>query len=121
MTDVAVVVEGLDEVVRGLNARVGQIQSVTADAIYAGGFTLLAGAVRRAPNVTGTLRRSGRNIRIQGGTEVRFDASYALFVHEVNRNYRNGTWKYLQRAVDEDADAVVQTIIDHVRANAFNR
>jgi hypothetical protein len=107
---------GLDEVLRNLNREIKGLEDRTQVGLLKAGFFVEAEATKNAPLFTGNLRGSAytRNVGImeggQGGVEVGFEAEYALWVHEIDNDYRNGEWKYLQRAIDENADIIIDII-----------
>ena len=69
------------------------------------------------PRRTGALARSGKVTfeettdgfigRITYGDEK---VHYAIFVHEIPRNYRNGQWKYLEKAAVLNERLVLNSI-----------
>jgi hypothetical protein len=75
-----------------------------AAATYIATSTVISTAMRLTPVDTGWLR-SSRFVRlpvISGDRftiEAGFGATYAIFVHEIDRNYVVGEWKFLQTAV----------------------
>ena len=42
--------------------------------------------------------------------EAGFTASYAIAVHEINKNYHKGTWKFLQFAIRNNKDKILAII-----------
>lgn len=84
-------------------------------------------AVEYCPKDTGALRESIRRVPGPGvGSDYTHEvmvtagnatAYYAVYVHEINKNYRVGGWKYLERAV-RDTLPEVQKII---AAKVFER
>ena len=79
-----------------------------AAGIYLAASDMMTTAMRLTPVDTGWLRAS-RYVRrpvVSGDRfffDVGFAASYAVFVHEINRNYVVGEWKFLQTAMDHHA------------------
>jgi hypothetical protein len=84
----------------------------------------LAVAVSYCPLDTGALRASARVESETAGhfieARIRFGdakAYYAIYVHEINKNYRVGGWKYLERAVrDVAARKLNENIIQSIQA-----
>ena len=107
--------EGLDTVMGNLNKEIDKIAGATRLACVRAGFFVEAQATRNAPLDTGNLRGSGYTRAIPDGAEVGFEADYALAVHEIDKNYTVGGWKYLQRVIDEDRDQILQIIRDGAR------
>lgn len=78
------------------------------------------------PVDTGNLRSSGQvETEIQGEsvtTQLGFGgaaADYAIYVHEINKNYRNGKqWKYLETPLKEDLprinDGIAKAVEDFI-------
>lgn len=42
--------------------------------------------------------------------EIGFTAAYAVFVHEIKKNYTVGDWKYLERALYDNQDRILHII-----------
>lgn len=107
---------GLDDVLRNLNREIKSIEEGSQVGILRAGFFIEAEATKNAPLFTGNLRGSSytRNVNVmdgmQGGVEVGFEAEYAVYVHEIDNDYRNGEWKYLQRAIDENSNIILDII-----------
>lgn len=66
--------EGLDKIVAKLNAKLGEIQGLTAEEVRTVGLAVLGQAVRDAPVDTGDLRRSGS---LSWGEDVALTATVA--------------------------------------------
>lgn len=41
---------------------------------------------------------------------IGFGAFYAVFVHEIQKNYNKGNWKYLERALSENTGKILRII-----------
>lgn len=46
---------------------------------------------------------------------IGFTASYAVFVHEINKMYNQGNWKFLEKAVAESSTEILQIIKENVK------
>ncbi|MBW2030729.1 MAG: hypothetical protein JRJ31_16825, partial [Deltaproteobacteria bacterium] len=46
--------------------------------------------------------------------ELGFTAYYAVFVHETNKNYRKGSWKYLEKALSR-TNAIRRIIVTRMK------
>lgn len=46
---------------------------------------------------------------------IGFTASYALFVHETNKMYNQGNWKFLEKAVAESSTEILQIIKENAK------
>jgi hypothetical protein len=47
--------------------------------------------------------------------EIGFTAFYAVFVHEIQKNYTVGDWKYLERALYDNQDRILKIIADRAK------
>jgi hypothetical protein len=77
------------------------------------------------PVNTGTLRSSGQVIVERNGSDVTGTIgyggaaeSYAVIVHETNRNYKVGSWKYLEIPFREMAPDAIEDIIQSLERGA---
>lgn len=52
------------------------------------------------------------NTRGEMYSEIGFTASYAIFVHEIEKNYTVGDWKFLERALFDNHDKIIKIIED---------
>ena len=119
-------IQGLDELNRALAKMVPEVTREAEAGIFAGGFIIQAEAQKNAPREYGDLARSAYNRKRQGGTEVGFDAAYAIYVHEnmesktvgagIPRPSGLGTYwnpggpKFLERAVNEKSKDVLSEV-----------
>lgn len=101
---------GIEGVLKNLRSEIKKIEGDTERGCLKAGFFVEAEATRNAPIDTGNLRGGAYTRRITGGAEVGFEADYAVWVHEIDKNYTVGGWKYLQRALDENGDEILQII-----------
>jgi hypothetical protein len=46
---------------------------------------------------------------------VGFGAFYAIFVHEIQKAYKKGDWKFLERAFDENRNKILKIIKDNTK------
>jgi hypothetical protein len=46
---------------------------------------------------------------------IGYTAAYAPFVHEINKNYTVGQWKFLETALTENHDAILAAIAEEIR------
>lgn len=99
-------VSGIEGVVKALEERVKvaerKIQKATQESV----LLIRRDAVVNAPVDTGNLRGSAySSVKREGRNtvgEVGFNAKYAVYVHEIDANYRVGGWKYLERSVNQN-------------------
>lgn len=84
-------------------------------ATYVAASSLISTAMRLTPVDTGWLR-SSRYVKrpVVGGSaftvEVGFAATYAIFVHQINKAYIVGEWKFLKTAADYHASTMLNEI-----------
>jgi len=97
-------------VMRNLNGQVNRIKGATRLGCVRAGFFVEAEATKNAPLKSGNLRGSGYTRMTAEGSQVGFEAEYAVFVHEIDNNYAIGGWKFLQRAVDENREEILEII-----------
>lgn len=115
-------VEGLQEVQGKLNAAMGKLFRSSYVGMAALGEFVLSEARRRTPVDTGNLMgSSGMDIRSgpQGHTVIVFyEASYAIFVHEVPATHEAAPvkdWQFLSRAISENYDKLLPLVADKVK------
>lgn len=102
--------EGQRQVEDNLRKAIQQIEGRTEPGLFEAALFVEGEAVRNAPIDTGNLRGSGYTQRVPGGAEVGFTADYAVFVHEIDKNYTVGGWKFLERAVTENQNEILEII-----------
>ena len=107
----------VSEMLEGMTANI-------AEGIDAGLEYLKAETLKVTPIDTGELRRSAFVISPgmrAGGKDQRatwklaFNADHAGYVHEINRNYRVGHWKFLERTVQEQEAVFYQIVQTYAR------
>lgn len=114
-------VVGIETVLANLNARIDKIENLTRKGVAKATVIVLSEAQRLCPEDTTNLVKTGsaRVVQTPGGPVgfIRFGASYAWFVHEIDRHYKKqgSQWKYLQAALFHKADRVVQVLADEAR------
>jgi hypothetical protein len=90
-----------------------------AAGVYLAASNVITTAMRLTPVDTGWLRSSRyvRKPRVSGDTfkvEAGFGASYAIFVHEINRDYVVGEWKFLTTAANYHAPTFATEVAGNV-------
>lgn len=121
-------VDGLDTVLKNLNAAIDDIEGKSMAGLMAGGLIIQGDSQKRVPVEYGNLRGSAYTRKAQDrsqAVEVGYTASYAVFVHENMEQKLAGQerpsglgvyWgpkgepKFLEKAVREKADAVVRAV-----------
>jgi len=108
--------EGLNQVVANLNKEVRGIRGRTKTGMWLAGLYIKGAALPLTPVDTGNLRQSAYVTAGEGpggpGVEIGYTASYAIYVHEIDKNYRApGTgWQYLTKAVRMSKKAVLDIV-----------
>lgn len=122
-------VDGLDDLNRQLKRIAREAPQVVARAAYAGGLVIEGRAKTNTPVEYGNLRASGYTQKTPKGAEVGFTSAYALFVHEnmeqvlkgeprpsgLGTYWNPGGPKFLERAVTEHADEVVDIVESYLQ------
>lgn len=108
-------VTGLNKVLNNLNSQITRIEGAAMAGLYEAGLGIEAVAKKRAPIEFNNLRPSGYTRRVTDGSaavEVGFTEAYAVYVHEdLEANHpRGGQAKYLQSAVDDNRERIVEII-----------
>ena len=97
---------GLDKVLRNLNRRINAIEGRTKGGLAEAAMIVQGRSMELTPHDTGHLEGSAYVNPVkelpQGPTvEIGYWAAYALYVHETDRNYKRGQWKFLETALKE--------------------
>jgi hypothetical protein len=109
-----------DTILRDMNKAVRQIKGRTLRGVLRAAQLIRRRAVQMTPVDTGNLR-SGSYVdgvvvpHFGPMAEVGFTAAYAPFVHEINKNYVTGQWKFLQTALHESQKDVLRVIREESR------
>lgn len=65
-------------------------------------LAILDRAQQKVPVDTGFLKSTGKIVQLKDGYEVRYDAPYAVYVHEMDwANFKQGQAKFLEEAYYE--------------------
>jgi len=111
-------VTGLDEVLDNLNRRVEEIEGATMAGLLEAGMKIQAASQKRTPVDTGNLKGSAYTRKAQGGAlsvEIGYTANYAVNVHEIDMPHAVGQWKFLESALRENEDAIVDIVQQKAR------
>ncbi|KKN42008.1 hypothetical protein LCGC14_0717680 [marine sediment metagenome] len=111
----ALVLKGVSNVMRNLNREIKGIRGRTEAGLRAGATLVKGRSMRLAPVDTGHLRQSAY---VDSGTVflkgpwaiVGYTAIYAPAVHEMNKNYVVGQWKFLEEPFFDSANDVLEII-----------
>lgn len=105
---------GLDRVLRNLNREVRGIQNRGKAGLWMAALMIRRRAQQLTPVKTGNLRASAYthayNTPKGPGAEIGYTANYAVFVHEIDKDYRVGQWKFLETALKEKARDALEMI-----------
>lgn len=107
-------ITGIPQVVRNIERAIAGIETRSKAAMQEVGLVVKADALKRTPVDTGHLRGSAyiqvTSNRGQSVVEVGYTAAYAPYVHEINKNYRIGSWKFLEFALRDNESKIVEII-----------
>lgn len=105
---------GLDKVMRNLQKEVNKFAERTQVGMIAAGEFVQAESQDRTPVDKGTLRASARTTWAKASDDlsvaVSYSTYYAIYVHERKATHEVGDWKYLERAVTENLERILQII-----------
>lgn len=106
-------IEGIERVFNRIDLKAEELKKKQEVALLKGGTRVLKTARKYTPVDTGNLInssgiRSWRNERGHRVVEIYYSATYAVYVHEIQKNYRKpgSSWKFLERALTEELPAV---------------
>ena len=107
-------ITGLDAVLSNLNKEVQKIENRTKSGLIEASLEVKKDTLPLTPIKTGNLRGSCYTLTFEEqkgpAAEIGFTASYAPFVHEINKNYTVGGWKFLERALKQNYDRILEII-----------
>ena len=117
---VAVVrITGTDQVIKNLNREIQGIRRRSKKGLRAAALIVIAESKSNTPVDTGNLRGSAYQQTFDTNkgpvAEVGYTASYAPFVHEIDKNYTVGGWKFLERALKDKRKDILAAIDRDVR------
>lgn len=107
-------ISGLDTVLMNLNREILKIKGRNRAGMAAVGLMIKGRSIQRAPERTGHLRgsfhqRSWDDTRGVGVT-IYNTAAYAPHVHEIEREYRGGEWKFIENPIKESREEIFETL-----------
>jgi len=117
-----VVITGVDQVIRNIKASEAQMQKAAYDSLKEAGKDIIAEAQENTPHKTGNLKGSAfvedqpRKTPEGLVQRIGFGATYAIFVHEIDKNYKRGGWKFLSNAMDKHTDLARRLFEKRLRA-----
>lgn len=105
---------GTDSVLRRMNIEVMRIRRRTAGGLLMAGILVKGLSMERTPVKTSKLVQSTYMILRSGptgpGVEIGLTAAYAIFVHEIDKNYNKGQWKFLESALRDSHRQIINMI-----------
>lgn len=114
--------EGVDQVLKDLNKKIASAERVSAAGLTVAAQDTLAKAIPLTPIDTGNLRGSSGVNSFKGDngpySVIYYGAAYAPWVHEINKNYRVGGWKFLETALKNNVKRILD-IIGHYARRGF--
>lgn len=112
-------ITGTDAVLANLNRHIAAIQNRSKAGLREAALFIRGEAQKRTPVDTGHLRASAYteayNTPLGSGAEIGFMASYAPFVHEIDKSYTVGQWKFLETALSENTQKIIEIIRKRAR------
>ena len=105
-----VTITGVDKILRNINASAARQRKAATAALKEAGKDIIAEAQENTPHKTGNLKGSAFvEDRIRQTPEglvqrIGYSAAYAIFVHEIDKNYAIGGWKFLENAMNMHVD-----------------
>ena len=114
-------ITGLKKVQAALSMEIRKIENRSSRSLEISGLKIRADAQRLCPVDSGNLRSSAFNTKIKTGSfkqkfvAVGFNANYAVYVHEIDKDYTVGQWKFLQTAIKMNHKTVINNITRHSR------
>lgn len=115
---------GVEQAIANLERYADQIIPTVSRSLYESGeATMTKSKDQFVPIDTGALKSSGTVQLEVSGPVVKVylgfggvAGSYAVFVHEINKNYRGGRqWKYLETPMKEDLPDTQNKLIEDLR------
>jgi len=106
-------VQGVDKVIRNLDREIRRIKGRSVGGLVEAGLHIIADAIPRTPRETGNLRGSANVMLVdvqRPAVAVFYQASYAVPVHEIPNEYKEGDWKFLEGAVHANAGEILQIV-----------
>lgn len=100
-----IVIIGMGKVLQNIKASEARLKRAAEDALKEAGKDIIAEAQENTPHDTGNLKGSAfveskpRKTPLGLEQRIGYAAAYSLFVHEIDKNYRRGGWKFLENAL----------------------
>jgi len=112
-------ITGTSKVLANINRQVSAIKNRTRAGLWDGALIIQARSMELTPHDTGHLKGSTYAVIINtqdgSGAEIGYTAFYAPFVHEIDKNYKVGQWKFLATAMQQKRKEVLEAIRKRAR------
>lgn len=110
---------GTDIVLANLNREIRGIRGRTKKGVRTAALLVKRESQKLTPIDTGNLKGSAYTEVVGGdikpGAIIGYTANYAPFVHEINKNYIKGQWKFLETAIKNNEFKIIKIIQDSAR------
>lgn len=110
---------GTDRILRNLNSEIRGIRNRTKAGLREAALVVRKRAQELSPVDTGHLKASAYTEAFDTargpGAEIGFMASYAPYVHEIDKGYTVGQWKFLETALKEKHREILEIIKKRAR------
>jgi len=114
-------IHGLDRAVFNINTVARKMKWISRSGVQQAGLHVLRMSTKICPVDTGNLRGSGTTQMYDTfrgpGVVIAFTASYAIFVHEIQKAYRApGTgWKFLEKVLKRDKKIILEIMANPIK------
>ncbi len=105
-----ITITGVDQVIKNIKVSEARLYKAAADSLKEAGKDIIAEAQENTPHDTGNLKGSAfvedkpRQTPEGLSQRIGYTATYAVFVHEIDKNYKRGGWKFLSNAMNMHMD-----------------
>lgn len=110
---------GLQRVLKKLNKETSKIRGRSTKGLWLGALKIKKTSVELTPIQTGNLRRSAYCrvfFKTNHTVEIGYSAvEYAMWVHEIPAQHRVGQWKFLETAIKQETNAVLDLVKKHAK------
>lgn len=105
-----------DKVLKNLAKEIKKIKGRNLAGLAAAALLVKGEAQKNTPVDIGNLKNSAYTKLNRGEeyAEIGYTAFYASFVHEIDKNYTVGSWKFLAKALNDNAKRILTIILDRV-------
>lgn len=107
-----ITITGVDAVIQNIKVSEARLRKAAIDSLKEAGQDIIAKAQENTPHDTGNLKGSAfvedkpRQTSEGLVQRIGYTAEYAIYVHEIDKNYRRGGWKFLANAMNMHVDLV---------------